>query len=138
MEEILEMNEVEKNSEKIIKDKENSNYDFGIHYTLSIILTMFVFLILIPIYYEVKNNVVRVLYFIFFITVTLFLDTFPFIYYINKKIRLKKDKEYQLAKKVIKKYNEKLKRKELEEIINKEKEKSNTILEMEKYLKEDN
>lgn len=138
MKEILEMNEVEKKSEKIIKDKENSNYDFGIHYILSIILTMFMFLLLIPIYYETRNDVGKVLYFIFFITVTLFLHTFPFIYYINKKIRLKKDKEYQLAKKVIKKYNEKLKRKELEEIINKEKEKSNTILEMEKYLKEDN
>lgn len=136
MEEILEMNEIEKKSKKIIKERENSNYDIG-YFILTLVLTILMFLLLIAIYDKYKNDVVRVSCSIFFIIVILFSHTFPFINYINKKIKLKKDKEYQLAKKVIKKYKEKLKGKELEEIINKEKEKSNTILEMEKYL-EDN
>lgn len=135
MEEILEMNELEKKSERIIKDRENFNYDIG-YYILSLVLTIFIFLFLVALYDKIRNDVVRMLYFIFSITVVLFLHILPLINYINKKIKLKKDKEYQLAKKVIEKYKEKLKRKELEEIINKEKEKSNTILELEKYLKE--
>ena len=57
-------------------------------------------------------------------------------------VKYRKDKEYQIAKKVLKKYEKKLKeelkRKEVEKIIVKEKEKTRTIFEMEEYLKEDN
>lgn len=65
--------------------------------------------------------------------------------YICKKIRiytLRNDNEYQLAKQILKKYKEKVKKEnlkiELEETFEKEQRKSDKIKEFEKYLNEDN
>lgn len=65
--------------------------------------------------------------------------------YICKKIRiytLRNDNEYQLAKQILKKYKEKVKKEnlkiELEETFEKEQRKSDKIKEFKKYLNEDN
>ena len=65
--------------------------------------------------------------------------------YICKKIKiyiLRNDNEYQLAKQILKKYKEKVKKEnlkiELEETFEKEQRKSDKIKEFKKYLNEDN
>lgn len=65
--------------------------------------------------------------------------------YICKKVKiytLKNDNEYQLAKQILKKYEEKVKKEdlkiELEETFEKEQRKSDKIKEFQKYLNEDN
>lgn len=65
--------------------------------------------------------------------------------YICKKIKiytLRNDEEYQLAKQILKKYKEKVKKEnlkiELEETFEKEQRKSDKIKEFKKYLNEDN
>lgn len=62
----------------------------------------------------------------------------PFIqnFYLFKN--LKKDEEYQLAKKVIKKYEERLNREKIKEVLRNEQEKSNIIKNMKEYIKDDN
>jgi hypothetical protein len=75
---------------------------------------------------------------LFFFSFVLTINIYEIIFF----VKYRNDREYQIAKKVLEKYEKKLKeqlkRKEVEKIIVKEKEKTRTIFEMEEYLKEDN
>lgn len=125
------MNEIEKQANNLIKEKEAFYYDVTEYYLfwfVLVILSIFASLVL-----EFKHNLVLVI--INFDVLLLFV---PFIqnFYLFKK--LKKDEEYQLAKEVMQKYAERLNREKIKEVLKNEQEKSNIIKDMKKYIKDDN
>ena len=136
----LEMNEIEKKADRIINLRENKIYN-SLH-PLLIIILFFLFFILTIVFFVIgcRANSIRyyMLSLLFFFSFVLTINIYEIIFF----VKYRKDKEYQIAKKVLEKYEKKLKeqlkRKEVEKIIVKEKEKTRTIFEMEEYLKEDN
>lgn len=125
------MNEIEKQANNLIKEKEAFYYDVTEYYLfwfVLVILSIFSSLVL-----ELKRNLVLVI--INFDVLLLFV---PFIqnFYLFKK--LKKDEEYLLAKKVMQKYEERLNKEKIKEVLRNEQEKSNIIKDMKKYIKDDN
>ena len=92
-----------------------------------------IFFIFGSLFLELKRNLVLVI--INFEVLLLFV---PFIqnFYLFKK--LKKDEEYQLSKKVMQKYTERLNKEKIKEVLKNEQEKSNTIKDMKEYIKNDN
>lgn len=125
------MNEIEKQANNLIKEKEGFYYDITEYYSFWFILV--IFSIFGSLVLELKRNLVLVI--ISFEVLLLFV---PFIqnFYLFKK--LKKDEEYQLAKEVMQKYAERLNRKKIKEVLRNEQEKSNIIKDMKKYIKDDN
>lgn len=125
------MNEIEKQANNLIKEKEAFYYDVTEYYLFWFILV--IFSIFGSLVLELKRNLVLVI--ISFEVLLLFV---PFIqnFYLFKK--LKKDEEYQLAKKVMQKYTERLNKEEIKEVLRNEQEKSNIIKDMKKYIKDDN
>lgn len=125
------MNEIEKQANNLIKEKEGFYYDITEYYSFWFILV--IFSIFGNLVLELKRNLVLVI--ISFEVLLLFV---PFIqnFYLFKK--LKKDEEYQLAKEVMQKYAERLNREKIKEVLRNEQEKSNIIKDMKKYIKDDN
>lgn len=125
------MNEIEKQANNLIKEKEGFYYDITEYYSFWFILV--IFFIFGSLVLELKRNLVLVI--ISFEVLLLFV---PFIqnFYLFKK--LKKDEEYQLAKEVMQKYAERLNREKIKEVLRNEQEKSNIIKDMKKYIKDDN
>lgn len=98
----IKMNEIEKQAVKLIKEKEtlnNLDTELGrylIYCLLSIISLIFILIISISFF---KKNI------LFIIICTIILAIIlPYIPKIFKKIKLNFNKEYRLAKKIIKKY----------------------------------
>ena len=125
------MNEIEKQADNLIKEKEVFYYDITEYYLfwfVLVILSIFASLVL-----ELKRNLVLII--ISFDVLLLFV---PFIqnFYLFKK--LKKDEEYLLAKKVMHKYEERLNKEKIKEVLRNEQEKSNIIKDMKKYIKDEN
>lgn len=125
------MNEIEKQANNLIKEKEGFYYDITEYYSFWFILV--IFSIFGSLVLELKRNLVLVI--ISFEVLLLFV---PFIqnFFLFKK--LKKDEEYQLAKEVMQKYAERLNREKIKEVLRNEQEKSNIIKDMKKYIKDDN
>lgn len=125
------MNEIEKQANNLIKEKEGFYYDITEYYSFWFILV--IFSIFGSLVLELKRNLILVI--ISFEVLLLFV---PFIqnFYLFKK--LKKDEEYQLAKEVMQKYAERLNREKIKEVLRNEQEKSNIIKDMKKYIKDDN
>lgn len=125
------MNEIEKKANNLIKEKEAFYYDITEYYLFWFILV--IFSIFGSLFLELKRNLVLVI--INFEVLLLFV---PFIqnFYLFKK--LKKDEEYQLAKKVMQKYTERLNKEKIKEVLKNEQEKSNIIKDMKEYIKNDN
>lgn len=124
------MNEIEKQADNLIKEKEGFYYDITEYYLfwfVLVILSIFASLVL-----ELKRNLILII--ISFDVLLLFV---PFIqnFYLFKKI--KKDEEYLLAKKVIQKYEERLNKEKIKEVLRNEQEKSNIIKDMKKYIKDE-
>ena len=136
----LKMNEIEEKANRIVNARENKFYN--LLHPLLIIILFFLFFILTIVFFVAgfHTNLIRyyMLSLLFFLSFMLTINIYKIIFF----VKYRKDKEYQMAKKVLEKYDKKLKeqlkRKEVEEIIVKEKEKSKTMLGMEEYLKEDN
>ena len=125
------MNEIEKQANNLIKEKEAFYYDVTEYYLFWFILV--IFSIFGNLVLELKRNLVLVI--ISFEVLLLFV---PFIqnFYLFKK--LKKEEEYQLAKEVMQKYAERLNREKIKEVLRNEQEKSNIIKDMKKYIKDEN
>lgn len=108
----IKMNEIEKQAVKLIKEKEtlnNLDTELGrylIYCLLSIISLIFIFIISISFF---KKNILFIIICVIILAIIL-----PYIPKIFKKIKLNCNKEYRLAKKIIKKYYTK---KELIDII---------------------
>lgn len=148
LEKILEMNEYEKMSSEIIKEKEKVDLDFGKTYIITVTFLMALFVIFgIFLVYKEKIDFEQ-----FFIQtllsgfISLFLGIFftGFFYEFLKILNLFtlfKDKEYQLAKEVMlnysKKVEEKKKRNECIDVIQREKEKHERIYGLERYLEDE-
>ena len=136
----LKMNEIEEKANRIVNARENKFYN--LLHPLLIIILFFLFFILTIVFFVAgfHTNLIRyyMLSLLFFLSFMLTINIYKIIFF----VKYRKDKEYQMAKKVLEKYDKKLKeqlkRKEVEAIIVKEKEKSKTMLGMEEYLKEDN
>jgi|GEM_PF-6482377 hypothetical protein len=125
------MNEIEKQADNLIKEKEGFYYDITEYYLfwfVLVILSIFASLVL-----EIKRNLVLII--ISFDVLLLFV---PFIqnFYLFKK--LKKDEEYLLAKKVMRKYEERLNKEKIKEVLRNEQEKSSIIKDMKEYIKDNN
>ena len=123
------MNEIVKQAEEIIKEKEKFDNDcFFLFFWLSILVFMYNI-----VYFDIKDG-----YFRYRLLISVFLFTVPAIKHRLKIRKLKNDEEYQLAKAVMIKYKkseneEKLKRMQ-EEIAVKEKNKVDRIANFKKYL----
>lgn len=136
----LEMNEIEKKANRIVNLRENKIYN-SLH-PLLIIILFFLFFILTIVFFVTGCGTNSIRYYmlslLFFFSFVLTINIYEIIFF----VKYRNDREYQIAKKVLEKYEKKLKeqlkRKEVEKIIVKEKEKTRTIFEMEEYLKEDN
>lgn len=125
------MNEIEKQANNLIKEKEAFYYDVTEYYLFWFILV--IFSIFASLVLEFKRNLVLVI-----INFEILLIFVPFIQNFFKFKKLKKDEEYQLAKKVMQKYEERLNREKIKEVLKNEQEKSNIIKDMKEYIKDDN
>ena len=136
----IEMNEIEKKADRVINLRENKFYNLLPPILIIILFFMLFYLTIVLFVIGWHTNSIK--YYMFsllsFFSFMLTINIYKIIFF----VKYRKDKEYQMAKKVLEKYEKKLKeqlkRKEVEEIIVKEKEKTKTMLEMEEYLKEDN
>lgn len=137
---MIRRNEIEEQAEKIIEEKEKLEYDVGLY--LSVLFFFYTIELIILIDYYIENK-----YWYSFCLSSIFLIFVPFIQKIKKKKVLKNDKEYQLAKKVVKNYKkkkyefykekEKLKEKiKIMRTLQEEVSRTNRIVKMEEYLKE--
>lgn len=125
------MNEIEKQANNLIREKEAFYYDVTEYYLFLFILV--IFSIFGSLVLELKRNLILVI--VIFEVLLLFV---PFIqnFYLFKK--LKKDEEYQLAKKVMQKYEKRLNKEKIKEVLRNEQEKSSIIKDMKEYIKDDN
>jgi hypothetical protein len=153
MEEVLEMNKYEKMSWEVIKEKKKVEFNFVKIY-INLVLFFMILSVLFGIFLFLKRNIdielilqliLLGMIFSFFLGI-FFLPIIHIFLKISNYFILTKDKEYQLAKKVILDYENKvieIKKKQYEEekkkeciaIICKEKEKCERINELERYLK---
>lgn len=132
----MEMNEIEKQADDLVYKKENVSLELSfLYFSFCVIYT--VILIVLSLTEEINDFQGKIGLFI-----DIILCCLP---YIRKKIKiytLRNDNEYQLAKQILKKYKEKVKKEnlkiELEETFEKEQRKSDKIKEFKKYLNEDN
>lgn len=132
----MEMNEIEKQADDLVYKKENVSLELSfLYFSFCVIYT--VILIVLSSLEEINEFQIKIWGFI-----DIILCCLP---YIRKKIKiytLKNDEEYQLAKQILKKYEEKAKKEnlkiELKETFEEEQRKSNKIKEFKKFLNEDN
>lgn len=148
----LEMNEYEKMSNELIEEKEKIKFDFDNWFfssflVITILFTGIIIFIFIAKRILFEHLLVSAIFGTFLSSFLALIFTFvvEFLLKIKRKINLKNDREYQLAKEVIKNYENKVfeykkkkveekKRNEYKDVIYKEKEKHERINELEKYL----
>lgn len=132
----MEMNEIEKQADDLVYKKENVSLELSfLYFSFCVVYT--VILIVLSSLEEINEFQIKIWGFI-----DIILCCLP---YIRKKIKiytLKNDEEYQLAKQILKKYEEKAKKEnlkiELKETFEEEQRKSDKIKEFKKFLNEDN
>lgn len=133
----MDMNNIERRAKNIIYEKENGIFN-------EFIQVIIVFLYMLIFYFILKAKIVNA-YIILFVLLPLFFIGGYYVIKFSKKIsdkiylfKYRYDKEYILAKEIIKKYEEKKKLKEkerkLKEVFEEEQEKSNNIKDFENYL----
>lgn len=140
----MEMNEIEKEADQIIKKKENSNFEVNTHFLFLIILN---YILIATIYIHIKKNfydlftalnIISVLLITVPCAFTMTLISIIFdINFIAKIILyISKDEKYKLAKKIMRNYKKKVKEEEKnKEIKNKEKEKI-LVYKFKEYIKD--
>lgn len=132
----MEMNEIEKRADDLVYKKENVSLELSfLYFSFCVVYT--VILIVLSSLEEINEFQRKIGGFVIIVLCCL-----P---YICKKIKiytLKNDEEYQLAKQILKKYKEKVKKEnlkiELKETFEEEQRKSDKIKEFKKFLNEDN
>lgn len=132
----MEMNEIEKQAYDLVYEEEFGNFNtVTLHFNLCFLYSAITFFLVIFFEKNIKN-----IFAIIFLNVALY--SLPYIQKMIKTYELKDNEEYQLAKQILKKYEEKVKKEdlkiELEETFEKEQRKSDKIKEFQKYLNEDN
>ena len=151
--EILEMNEVEKMSYELIEEKEKVKFDFD-NWVLSSFLVITVLSTGIIIFIFIAKKMLfehLLVYSIFgvflsFSLALIFTFVLEFSLKIKIKRKLKNDREYHLAKEIVRNYEKKVfefnkkkffenKRKNCKEVLDKEVEKSKRISKLENYLR---
>lgn len=148
----LEMNEYEKMSNELIEEKEKIKFDFdnwlfSSFLVITILFTGMIIFIFIAKRILFEHLLVSAIFGTFLSSFLALIFTFvvEFLLKLKRKINLKNDREYHLAKEVIRNYENKVfeyKKKKVEEkkqneykdVIYKEKEKHERINELEKYL----
>ena len=141
----MEMNEIEKEADQIIKKMENSNFEVNTHFLFLIILN---YILIATIYIHIKKitfydlftslNIISVLLITVPCAFTMTLISIIFdINFIAKIILyISKDEKYKLAKKIMRNYKKKVKEEEKnKEIKNKEKEKI-LVYKFKEYIKD--
>ena len=151
--EILEMNECEKMSYELIEEKEKVKFDFD-NWVFSsfLIITVLSTGIIIFIFIAKKMLFEHLLVysifgvFLSFSLALIFTFVLEFSLKIKRKRKLKNDREYHLAKEIVRNYEKKVfefnkkkffenKRKNCKEVLDKEVEKSKRISKLENYLR---
>lgn len=151
--EILEMNEYEKMSNELIEEKEKVKFDFdnwlfSSFLVITVLFTGLIIFIFIDKKMLFEHLLVFAIFGVFLSSFLALIFTFvvEFLLKIKRKINFKNDREYQLAKEVIRNYEKKVsefnkkkffenKRKNCKEILDKEVEKSKRISKLENYLR---
>jgi hypothetical protein len=151
--EILEMNEYEKMSNELIEEKEKVKFDFdnwlfSSFLVITVLFTGLIIFIFIDKKMLFEHLLVFAIFGVFLSSFLALIFTFvvEFSLKIKRKINFKNDREYQLAKEVIRNYEKKVsefnkkkffenKRKNCKEILDKEVEKSKRISKLENYLR---
>lgn len=141
----MEMNEIEKEADKIIKKMENSNFEVNTHFLFLIILN---FILIATLYIHIKKitfydlftalNIISVLLITVPCAFAMTLISIIFDINVIAKIILyiSKDEKYKLAKKIMRNYKKKVKEEEKnKEIKNKEKEKI-LVYKFKEYIKD--
>lgn len=144
----LEMNECEKMSYELIEEKEKVKFDFDNWVFSSFLVITVLFTGIIIFIFIAKKMLFEhlLVYSIFGVFLSFFLALiFAFVVEfsleLKRKINLKNDREYHLAKEVIRNYekkkDEEMKRNKCRNVIYKEKEKHKRINELERYLEDE-
>lgn len=141
----MEMNEIEKEADKIIKKMEDSNFEVNTHFLFLIILN---FILIATLYIHIKKitfydlftalNIISVLLITVPCAFAMTLISIIFDINVIAKIILyiSKDEKYKLAKKIMRNYKKKVKEEEKnKEIKNKEKEKI-LVYKFKEYIKD--
>ena len=144
----MEMNEIEKEADKIIKKMENSNFEVNTHFLFFIILNFILFILIATLYIHIKKitfydlftalNIISVLLITVPCAFAMTLISIIFDINVIAKIILyiSKDEKYKLAKKIMRNYKKKVKEEEKnKEIKNKEKEKI-LVYKFKEYIKD--
>ena len=149
----LEMNEYEKISYKLIEGKEKVKFDFDNWVFSSFLVITVLFTGLIIFIFNAKKMLFEhlLVYSIFgvflsFSLALIFTFVLEFSLKIKRKRKLKNDREYHLAKEIVRNYEKKVsefnekkffenKRKDCKEVLDKEVEKSKRISKLENYLR---
>ena len=151
----LEMNEYEKMSNKLIEEKEEVNFNFSnwlfrSFFVITILFTGIIILIFIFITKKLlfEHLLVSAIFGVFLSSFLALIFTLvvKILFKIKRKINLKNDREYQLAKEVIRNYERKvfefnenkllkMKKDSYKNILDKEVEKMERISKIENYLK---
>ena len=123
----LEMNEIEKKANRIVNRKENEVDDELPPFLFAgfFILTIFFFLFGV-LSKQIIFYIFTIIFFLLMITTTHIIKFIIFIKY-------RKDKEYQVAKKIVKNFEKKEKREQFKETIEKESQKAKELKELEDY-----
>lgn len=141
----MEMNEIEKEADEIIKKIENSNFIINIHFLFLIILnyvlvaTLYILVKKIIIYeFFTIENILSVL--LVSVPCIFFMALLSMIFDINiiSKIilYLSKDEKYKLAKKIMKNYEKKVKEEEKNEEIKEKEEEKILVNKFKEYIKD--
>ena len=153
----LEMNEYEKMSNKLIEEKEEVNFNFSnwlfrSFFVITILFTGIIILIFIFITKKLlfEHLLVSAIFGVFLSSFLALIFTLvvKILFKIKRKINLKNDREYQLAKEVIRNYERKvfefnenkllkMKRDKYKTVLDKEVEKMERISKLENYLKKE-
>lgn len=151
--ESLEMNEYEKMSYELIEEKEKVKFDFDNWVFSSFLVITILFTGLIIFIFIAKKILVEHLLafailgvFLSLSLALIFAFVVEFLLKLKRKINLKNDREYHLAKEVVRNYEKKVfefnkkkffenKRKNCKEVLDKEVEKSKRIFKLENYLR---
>ena len=123
----LEMNEIEKKANIIVNRKENEVDDLIPPFLFAgfFIFTIFFFLFG-ALSKQIIFYILAIIFFLLMIIISYVIEFIIFIKYRN-------DREYQVAKKIVKNFEEKEKREQLKETIEKESKKAKELKELEDY-----
>lgn len=151
--EILEMNEYEKMSNELIEEKEKVKFDFdnwlfSSFLVITVLFTGLIIFIFIDKKMLFEHLLVFAIFGVFlsFSLALIFTFIVEFSLKIKRKRKLKNDREYHLAKEIVRNYEKKVfefnkkkffenKRKNCKEVLDKEVEKSKRISKLENYLR---